>query len=157
MDFGLCWHGCPLWPQDAKACRIFWWTTGWNTEETTSPGIWRWRRTLQHYNAARLRKWTLKAKILKKYMEQKWHLVAYGCHFILLQTLFGQLTAPLARTMEGKHWLWLFFSHQIWLWRYRRRHGVWNDGGFRDHDHRQVLCEAEVCCGGQNLPSRKSR
>lgn len=62
MDFGPCWHGCPSWPQDVRACRIFWRTTGWNTEGTTSPGIsqclfWSSGAT-QEYNATSRRKWT---------------------------------------------------------------------------------------------------
>lgn len=50
----------------------------------------------------------------------------------------------------------VFFA-QIWLRERRHRCSLWDDGGFGDHDQRQVLCEAEIRCGGQNLPSGESR
>lgn len=46
---------------------------------------------------------------------------------------------------------------QIWLWERRHRCSMWDDGGFGDHDHRQVLCEAKICRGRQNLPGGQSR
>lgn len=54
------------------------------------------------------------------------------------------------------HWQLLFIA-QIWLWECRHRCSLWDDGGFGDYDQRQVLREAEIRCGGQNLPSGESR